>query len=178
MKIRIPLSASPSVEPELLVRFVMRKCQDIEPSEIEPSPIVAALALAAISQELDFYNRLRDVISSSDAAEEILGMSRHLFMPALGRLQDDEVKDSFPVEHNCRRVLHYAFHEGKRMISEQCYEYVKVFQFLTRTGLRCYSFRLYEFEAACELLQNDSENLIRRGLEIIESATAEGVFAE
>ena len=68
MKITVPVPRSgPSVEPELLVRFVIQRCREVS----EPSPVLVALALAAVSRDHYFYDRLREIISRSDSAEEI-----------------------------------------------------------------------------------------------------------
>ena len=179
MKIRVKIPRSrPSVDPELLVRFVVKKCSETVESEYtEPPPVVVALALAGMSQDLNFYNRLKDLICSSDAADNILKVSNDLFIPALGLFQgrqspDDpehEGENLFPDEHNCKQVLEYALREGRKMLSEEDYEFVRVFEILIRAGLLCCSFRLLQFDEVRDSSQDDPENLIRRGIEIIES---------
>ena len=178
MKITVTVPRSgPSVEPELLVRFVIKKCREVT----EPPAVWVALALAAVADDLKFYNRFREVISSSSAsADKILGMSDTLFMPALGRFHYEYLSDCpseqpkylFPHERTCRSVLRQALSEGKKMLAQKTYESMKgIFQVLTRAGLQCYSFRLAQFDDICESFRDDPENLVRQGIEIIEVVT-------
>lgn len=170
----------PSVDLPLLVRFVVRQLAETkEPDSTEPSPVLLALILAALSHDHDFHNRLKEVISSSDSAEKILEMSKNLFMPALGQIEyghtlDDSQRDEenpFPDEQNCNQVLLCALGEGKRILAENDFEFLRVFEFLTRTGLFCYSYRLRQFEEVCESFKDDPTSLVRRGIEIIEAIT-------
>ncbi|MGO9570480.1 MAG: hypothetical protein ACLP5H_23360 [Desulfomonilaceae bacterium] len=170
---------SPGVDPRLLVRFVLRQLSETkEPDSTEPSPVLLALILAAASHDHDFYNRLKEVISSSDSAEKILGMCEDLFMPALGQIGCEQILDDpdmgeenpFPDEQNCEQVLLCALAEGKRILAEKDFEFLRVFEFLTRTGLSCYSFRLYQFDAILQPFQDEPENLVRKGVEIIRAA--------
>jgi len=170
----------PSVDLQLLVRFVVRQLSETkEPDSTEPSPVLVALALAALSHDHDFYDRLIEVISSSDSAEQILQISKDLFMPALGQIGDPQPPDEpdgseknpFSDEATCKEVLLCALSEGKRILAEKDFEFLRVFEFLTRTGLFCYSFRLAQFEDACDSFQDDPENLVRQGIEIIEVVT-------
>jgi hypothetical protein len=172
--IRVPRSGS-SAEPKLLVRFVIQRCREVT----EPPPILVALTLAALSGDDDYYNRLKEIVSSSDSAEKILRMCEKVFMPALGRLQDGQFpgdpdgdeKHPPPDERSCRQVLRYALREGKRMLASRDYEFVKVLEFLLGAGLQPYAVRLYQFEAVRQSFQDDPENLVRKGLEIIKVAT-------
>jgi len=79
LSVRIPRSIS-TAEPELLVRFIIQRCREVE----EPPPVLVALTLAALSHDHAFYNRLMEIVLSSDTAEQILRISRDLFMPSLG----------------------------------------------------------------------------------------------
>ena len=72
MKITVSVPrSSPLVEPELLVRFVMRQISETnEPDSTEPSPVLLALTLSAVSHDKEFHDRLTYLISSSsDRAE-------------------------------------------------------------------------------------------------------------
>jgi len=164
----------PSVDLKLLVRFVIRQLSETkEPDQTEPSPVLVALTLAALSHDHDFYNRLIDVVSSSDSAEKILRISKDLFMPALGQPADEpdrSEKNPFLDETTCGEVLLSALSEGERILAEKDFEFLRVFEFLTRTGLSCYSFRLYQFEAILRSFQHEPENLVRKGVEIIRAA--------
>lgn len=171
---------SPCVDPRVLVRFVIRQLSETtEPDSTEPSPVLLALILAALSHDTYFYNRLAEVISSSDSAEKILGMSKDLFIPALGQIGDRQPPDEpdmggenpFPDEQNCNQVLSCALSTGKRILAEKDIEFIRVFEFLTRTGLSCYSFRLAQFAEVCESFQDDPTSLVRRGIEIMEAIT-------
>lgn len=175
MKITVRISrSSPTVEAKLLVRFVIQRCREVT----EPPPILVALALAALSHDHDFYNRLKEIISSSDAAEKILRICEKVIMPALEQIGDrrspDEPNGSennpFPDETTCKEVLHYALRETRKMLTEKDFEFVRVIEFLIRAGLEPYSFRLYEFEAVRDTFKDDPENLVRKGVEIIRSA--------
>ena len=139
MKITITVPrSSPTVEAKLLVRFVIHRCREVT----EPPPVLVALALAVVANDLKFYERLREVISSSSAsAEKILEMTDTLFMPALGRFPYEYLSDCpnekpkylFPDERTCRRVLRHAAREGREMLAQKTYESMKgVFQVLTR----------------------------------------------
>lgn len=171
---------SPCVDPRLLVRFALRRLSETkEPDSTEPSPVLLALILAALSHDHDFYNRLKELICSSDSAEEVLGMSKDLFIPALGQIGDRQPPDEpdgseknpFPDETTCGEVLLCALGEGKRILAEKDFEFISVFEFLTRTGLFCYSFRLAQFAEVCESFKDDPASLVRRGIEIMEAIT-------
>lgn len=153
-------------EAELLVRFALKRLSEIEPDQTEPPQVVMALAVAAVFQEKGFHDRLKEQIAPPDRADEILGMSHELFIPALwGQPPDDQDRAQeklFHSEQNCRSVLHYALAEGKRMLYEKDFEFLRVFEFLTRTGLFCYSFRLCQFEAIRETFRDDPESLVRK----------------
>jgi len=179
--VRIP-RLSTSVDPQLLVKFALKKISQVKrPSRTEPPAIWIALVLAAVADDLKFYNRLREVISSTSAsADEILKMSDTLFMPALGRFPYEYLSDClnenpkylFPDERACRGVLRHAVREGRKMLAEKgCDEFEQVFRVLVKAGLQCYSFRLAEFEEVCESCVGDPENLVRKGLKIIKIAT-------
>lgn len=176
MKITVTIPrSSTSVDAELLVRFALKRLSEIDSEQIEPPPVLIALILAAGSHCNEFYERLTEnIISSSEQAVEILRMCRDLFVPALwgqSPADSDRAEENpFPDEDNCNRVLHYALAEGRRMLAEEDFEFLGVFEFLTRTGLFCYAYRLYEFEFVRESCGEDSENLIRRGVEIIRTA--------
>jgi len=182
MKITVRISRSvPSVDPQLLVKFALQKISQVKrPSRTEPPAIWIALILAAVADDLKFYNRLREVISSSSAsADKILGMSDTLFMPALGRFPYEYLSGSpnakeeylFPDERTCRGVLRHAVREGRKMLAEKgCDELEQVFRVLVMAGLQCYSFRLAQFEEVCESCVGEPENLVRKGMEIIRVA--------
>jgi hypothetical protein len=176
MKITMRISrSSPSVEAKLFVRFVIQRCREVT----EPGPILVALALAALSGDDDYYNRLKEIVSSSDSAEEILRICEKVFMPALSQIGDRQPPDEpdgseknpFPHETTCEEVLSCALSEGKRILAEKDFEFLRVFEFLSRTGLSCYSFRLAQFEEMCESNKDDPEILVRQGMDIIEAIT-------
>ncbi|MGB6068409.1 MAG: hypothetical protein WBG50_26665 [Desulfomonilaceae bacterium] len=168
--VRIPRPA-PTAESELLVKFVIQRCREVT----EPGPILVALVLAALSHDHAFYNRLMEIVLSSDTAEQILRISKDLFMPALGQTGDQQPPDEpdvgekscFPDETTCKDVLHYALSESRRILTEKDFQFVRVFEFLIRAGLEPYSFRLYQFEDVRETWRDDPENLVRKGAEII-----------
>lgn len=162
-----------SLDTGLLVRFALRRLSEIESDEIEPPQVVMALALSAAFQEKEFHDRLKeDVTSSSERADEILAMSHKLFIPTLwGQTLNDQGAEEnlLPDEESCKIVLHYALAEGKRMLYEKDFEFLRVFEFLTRSGLFCYSYRLYEFECVGQSFQDDPEGLVRTEVEIIKT---------
>jgi len=177
LTVRVARSA-PTVDPRLLVKFVLKKISQVKkPSLREPPAIWLALVLACVADDLKFYNRFREVISSSSAsADKILGMSDTLFMPALGRFPYEYLserlneKEEYLLsdERACRGVLRHAVREGRKMIAEKCCdEFEQVFRVLVKAGLQCYSFRLAQFEEVCESCVGDPEKLVRKGLEII-----------
>lgn len=173
MKIATVPRPGPNFDPKLLVRFIMRRLAETdEPDQTEPPPVLSALILAAGSHCKAFYDPLKEqVTSSSDNGDEILGTCRDLFMPALGRTDDGpDDENPFPDEQSCKQVLHYALAEGRRILAEKDFEFLKIFQFLGRTGLFCYSFRLWQFGSACQSFQDDQASLVREGIEIISSA--------
>ena len=182
MKLSVRISrSSPGVDPRLLVKFALKKIRQVKkPSRTEPPAIWIALILAAVADDLKFYNRFREVISSTSAsADKILKMSDTLFMPALGRFPCEYLSGSpnakeeylFPDERACRGALRHAAREGRTMLAEKTCESMKeIFQVLTRAGLQCYSHRLAQFEDACQSFEDDPEILVRKGLEIIRVA--------
>ena len=174
--VRVPRSG-PRVEPELIVRFVIKKCNEvIEQNRTQLPPIWAALALSAVAHDEDFHTRLKEVVASSSAsAEEILGLCRDVFLPALGRLQNGQSPDDpdgdeaypSPDEKKSRRVLGYALRESRKMIASGDYEFARVVELLTWASLLPYAMRLYQFEAVRQSFQDEPENLVRQGVEIL-----------
>jgi hypothetical protein len=181
MKMNILVRPSgPSMDAELLVKFVMKKCQEVlAQNRKKLAPIWTVLALAAVSHDEEFYNRLKQIISSSSASpEKILGMFKNIFLPALDRLQNGQTpewadaEEKYPPaeERDYKRLLLYSLREGQKMIDSGTYEWVKVFESLTWIGLQHYDFRLYQFEGVRQSCESDPESLVRRGVEIIRVA--------
>jgi len=179
MNIRVR-PTGPSMKPEVLVKFIIKKCQEVIGQKRKKlAPIWVALALAAVAHDREFYDRLREVISTSSASpERILKMFRDIFLPALDRLDgvqtpewvDAEGKYPPAEERDYQRILLYALREGKKMMDSGTYEWVKVFESLTWIGLQPYYFRLYQFECVRGSCEGDPENLIKHGIKIIRAA--------
>jgi hypothetical protein len=174
LTVRIPRS-TPSAESELLIKFVLKKCAEVsEKNRPGVPPIWVALALSAIAHHKEFHAYFRQAISSSGKANETVQAFEGLFYRLHGGLTEGfpaiEPEYPFPHESTCKRVLRYALAEGKKMVASGDYEYVKVFQMITRAGLQCYSFRLHQFEDFCDSCEGDPENLVRQGIEIIKVA--------
>jgi hypothetical protein len=181
MKMTITVRPSgPSIESEVLLKFIIRKCHEIMGQNRENLPrIWVALALAAIAHDQEFYNQLKQIIASSSAsAEKVLPMCRDIFLPALDRLDGVQTpewvdaKEKYPPaeERDYQRILLYALREGKKMLTSRDYEFAKVFEILAWIGLQYYDFRLYQFEAVRQACQDDPENLVRGGVKIIRAA--------
>jgi hypothetical protein len=180
MNIRVR-PVGPSVEPETLLKFIIKKCAEIIGQNRQSLPrIWVALTLAAVAHDQEFYDGLKQIIDSSSAApEQILGMCKNVFLPALNRLDgvqtpegvDTEQKYPPAEEKDYKRLLLYALREGQKMMDSGTYEWVKVFECLTWIGLQYYDFRLYQFESVRQSFQDDPENLVRKGIEIIRAAT-------
>ncbi len=81
----------PSLESEVLLRFIIKKCHEIMGQNRENLPrIWTALALAAVSPDEEFYNQLKQIISSSASAEKILRMCNDIFLRSLNRFEKIE----------------------------------------------------------------------------------------
>jgi hypothetical protein len=167
------------VDPRVLVRFAIKKVEEVKnPERREPPAIWIALILAAVSEEdHEFYDRLKDMVSSTaNNAQTILKM-KDLFISALGLSQDEshysDEKDAypFPDERICKQILRYARREGTEMIASRNYGNVAVFRVLMKAGLEFSSWRFAQFEEICESFNSDLENLVRKGLEIIRVVT-------
>src|SRR5208337_1829626 len=110
--------------------------------------------------------------------ETILGMCQNIFLPSLNRLDGVktpewvDAKEGYPPaqERDYQRILLYSLREGKKMLASGDYEFVRIFESLTWIGLQYYDFRLCQFEAVRQSFQDDPENLVRRGVEIIRAA--------
>ena len=141
MKITITVPrSSPSAESELLIRFVLKKCAEAsEKNQPGVPPIWVALALSAVAHHKEFHAYFQQAISSSGKPNEAVHAFEGLFYRLQGgQSSDDLVGDEehpFVDEATCTRVLRYALREGKTMITSGDYEYVKIFQMLTRAGL-------------------------------------------
>ncbi len=176
MKITITVPrSSPSAESELLIKFVLKKCAEAsEKNQPGVPPIWVALALSAVAHHKAFHTYFKQVISSSGKPNEAVQAFEGLFHRLQGGppegFPDMEPEYPFSDEITYKRVLRHALAEGKKMVASGDYEYVKVFQMLTRAGLECYSFRLHQFEDLCESCEEDPENLVRQGIEIIRVA--------
>ena len=179
MKITVCIPGSiPSVDPQVLVRFAIKKVEEVKnPEHREPPAIWIALTLAAVAEDHEFYDRLKDMVSSTaNNAQTILKM-KDLFMRALGLSQDESLYSDereaypFPDERICKQILRYARREGKEIIASRNYGNVAVFRVLMGAGLQFSSWRFAQFEEICESFSSDLENLVRKGLEIIRVAT-------
>jgi hypothetical protein len=177
----IPRLFERSWESRLISRFIVERCSEITDGDTtEPPPIILALALAGSALDPQFHERLKSDISSGSAhAEEILTMYNSIFSPALDRFLDTNVPDIedgdgaclAPDESLCRQVLGYALLEGERMLSEEDFRFLGVFEFLLRAGLEPYIYRLGQFESVVDSFQDNPEKLIRGGLEVIRATT-------
>ncbi len=169
----------PSTEPQVLLKFIVKKCQEIIEQNRESLPrIWVALTLAAVAHDREFYEGLKEIISSSSASpEKIMRMCRDIFLPALDRLEGVETpewvaaEEKYPAaqERDYKRLLLYALREGKKMLASGDYEFVRVFESLTWIGLQWYDFRLCQFEAVRQSYEGDPESLVQRGVEIIKT---------
>lgn len=65
----------------------------------------------------------------------------------------------------CAKTLN----EGKQILDEKDFEFIRVFEFLTRAGLLWYSCRLRQLESVRESFEEDPENLVRQGIGILEA---------
>jgi hypothetical protein len=179
MNIRVR-PVGPAVEPETLLKFVIKKCQEvIEQGRESLPPIWASLVLSAVAHDEEFYKQLKEVISSSsDSAEQILVMCNDIFLPALDRLDGVATpewvatEEKYPAaqERDYKRILLYALREGQMMLTSRDYEFVKVFEILAWIGLQYYAYRLYQFESVRQAFEQEPEKLLRKGVEIIRAA--------
>ncbi|MGO9566621.1 MAG: hypothetical protein ACLP5H_03670 [Desulfomonilaceae bacterium] len=169
----------PCIESELLLKFIIKKCQEVIQQGRESLPrIWVSLTLAAVAHDHEFYDQLKQVISPSASVEKILVMCNHIFLPALDRLDGVQTPEwvaseqQYPPakEKDYKRLLLYALREGQKMMDSDCYEWVKVFECLTWIGLQYYDFRLCQFEAVRQSCEGDPEGLVRKGVEIIRVA--------
>jgi len=170
----------PCIESEVLLRFIIKKCREvIEQNRENLPPIWTALTLAAVAHDQEFYGQLKQIISSSSAsAEKVLPMCRDIFLPALDRLDgvqtpewvDAEQKYPPAEERDYNRLLRYALIEGKKMLASGDYQFARVFEVIAWIGFQHYDYRLCQFQDARERFQDDPENLVRRGVEIIRAA--------
>ena len=170
----------PSIEAEVLLKFIIKKCHEIMGQNRQSLPLIwVALALAAVSPDEEFYKDLKQVVSSSASPETILGMCQNIFLPSLNRLDGVktpewvDAKEGYPPaqERDYDRILLYALREGKKMLTSGNYEFISVLEVLAWIGLQWYDFRLYQFEAVRQSFQDDPENLVRGGVKIIRAAT-------
>ncbi len=150
MKLNIVATPTgPCMAPELLLKFVIKKCQEVIQQGRESLPrIWVSLTLAAVAHDHEFYNELKQIIHSSSASpDKILGMCQNVFLPALDRLDGVETpdwvdaKEKYPAaqEHDYKRLLFYALREGEKMLADKNYEFVKVFEILAWIGLQYYA---------------------------------------
>ncbi len=180
MKMNITVHPTgPSIEPETLLKFVIAKCTEIIGQNRQSlPPICVSLTLAAVAHDEEFYDQIKQIISSSTSAEQILVMCRDIFLPALDRLEgvqtpqwvDAEQKYPAAQERDYKRLLLYALREGQNMMDSGNYEFVRVFELVAWIGLQYYAYRLYQFESVRQSFQDDPENLVRKGVEIIGAA--------
>jgi len=181
MKMNITVHPTgPSIEPETLLKFVIAKCAEIIEQNRQSLPrIWVSLALAAVAHDREFYDGLKQIIdSSSSSPEQILGLCKNIFLPALDRLDGVKTpewagaKEDYPPaeERDYNRLLRYALIEGKKMMDSGNYEFVRVFESLCWIGLQYYAYRLYQFEAVRQSCEGDPENLVRGGVKIIRAA--------
>ena len=115
MKITISLPRSiPSVDDtQVLVKFAIKKVEEVKNQEHrEPPAIWIALILAAVAEEdHEFYDRLKELVSSTANNAETIFKMKDLFRSALGLSQDESLCSDereaypFPDERICRQIL-------------------------------------------------------------------------
>jgi len=181
MKITVSVPRStPPVDPDVLVRFAIKKFEEVKnPEHREPPAIWIALTLATVAEDHQFHDRLQDMVSSTANHPEKIFKMKDLFMHALGLSQDkylaensDEKKRCpFRDERICKEILRYARRVGREMITSRNYGNILVFRVLMNAGLQFSSWRFGQFAEICESFSSDLENIVRKGLEIIKVMT-------
>ncbi len=168
----------PCIESEVLLKFIIKKCHEIIEQNRESLPrIWVSLTLAAVAHDEEFYDQIKQIISSSASAQQILRLCKNIFLPSLDRLDgvatpewvDAEEKYPPAEEQDYNRLLRYALIEGKKMLADKDYEFVRVFEVVAWIGLQYYDYRLCQFQDARESFQDDPESLVRKGVEIIKT---------
>lgn len=169
-------SDGPEVEPTLLIRFVLKKFDELlERENPTMSVLYRALALAAVAQDETADSELQAIFfpeSQVKCCSEVLRQ-------ALTRIQEGQFTEcreakletdvSLP-EWVSRQVLITALSESRKMLDENNFEYAKIIRSLAWIALQYYPRRLSEFQSVWKSSSDDPGVAIERGLEVLRIA--------
>lgn len=171
-------SEGPVVESSQILEFLIKRCHDVLDTDRPILPLcLQGLGHAALGEDEPLLRQFRETLSSVDCSpeESIRGAIRVL----------QSGLDQMPVECSglrtgtgnyelgekaCRHIMMTAHHEGKLMLEEKDYRFLRVFEVLGWIGLQCDSEWLTEFEAVRKSFVNDPEGLIEAGRDILRDA--------
>ncbi|MGO9116845.1 MAG: hypothetical protein ACLQPD_04445 [Desulfomonilaceae bacterium] len=166
----------PSVEPALVLRFLINKCE-LGKRYVFSAPLLG-LAFAVLSSNEELSREFKKIVSSSSQSlEEHLAASAQIFRSALETIQDDDVDFEASTDEMSslepkilKRILMAAYREGKEMLNSKSFEFISIWQAFTWMGLHIDPALLKNFEQSCLLADVEPREKVEEWLEIIRDA--------
>ena len=165
----------PEVEPTLLLRFLIKRYDELLETANPRIPLVfQGLSLAGVAHDEKGYEEISSILFPASQVQRC----REVLTETLARTQpgqstphsgDDRGLPSLD-ERAYRQFLMSALREGKRMIAAEDYEFAQIIRVLGWIALQSYPRRLAEFEDAWKASQEDLGEATRRGVEVLRTA--------
>ena len=168
----------PEIQESLLLKFLIKRCNDVLDSDRPMLPIsLQGLGFAALDGNEQLSREFRDILSSEGRSpDEIIRGAIEILKIALdetpAQYSDPGTKKDYHELGGkaCRHVMMAAIREAKIMLHERDYRFLKVFECLGWMSLQCESEWLAEFERVRNSFVNDPEALIEAGRDILRDA--------
>ncbi len=168
------------IEDTLLLHFlIVRYTEMLQLKEPRLVPVWAGLGLVALHQNKELANAFETLISSdSYTVEEVLTCSIDFFLVEIDRLATADAADYVekrvarrPLSRRTERKFQsWAWHEGRRMKKENCFEYYSIWELVSFLALTSDEY-IKAFEERCRFSESPEEVKLEQGLEVIKSAT-------
>jgi hypothetical protein len=171
----------PEIQPSLILEFLIKRCNEFIQSENPRFPfLLQGLALAGLETDKDLLDDYMGLLASPILPPaEIFRRAVEIFQIALERDPDSRhsqppneqtVDDQEPDEKCGRQIIMNALREGKIMLDQADFRFLRLFEVLGWAGLQHDPASLAEFEAVRSSLRNDPESMVLKGREILKDA--------
>jgi len=168
----------PVIETSEILGFLIKRCNDLLASDRPLLPIcLQALGQAALGEDEQLCRHFKESLSSVNCSpEENLRNAIQVLKTARDQIPAEcsglatGTGDHEIGEKACRHVQMRAHHEGKLMLEEKDYRFLRVFEVLGWIGLQCDKEWLAEFEAVRRRFANDPVEMIEQGRDILRDA--------
>jgi len=170
----------PEMENTLMLRYLLKRYDEmLESDDPKISTIFGAISVASVGLDKESETELRRILFPLFYPDHaLLQRCRDILLQTLERIEAEELPERLPSsaddlyldERDCRKVLVMALREGKRMISEDNFEFAKVLESIGWIALQRYPRRLNEFGEAWKSCQDDPKEATEKAVKILRSA--------